>query len=52
MFELIGIRAVANQFIAEQLNTRFLTPGFFQAGETLARITVDAARRGAAHVQK
>ncbi len=40
VFELIGIRAVANQFIAEQLNTRFLTPGFFQPGETLARITV------------
>ena len=39
-FELIGIRAVANQFIAEQLNARFLTPGLFQPGETLARITV------------
>jgi hypothetical protein len=39
-FELVGIRAVANQFIAEQLNTRFLTPGLFQPGETLARITV------------
>jgi hypothetical protein len=39
-FELMGIRAVANQFIAEQLNTRFLTPGLFQPGETLARITV------------
>ena len=39
MFELTGIRAVANQFIAEQLNARFLTPGFFQPGETLARIT-------------
>jgi hypothetical protein len=38
-FELIGIRAVANQFIAEQLNARFQTPGNFQAGETLARIT-------------
>jgi hypothetical protein len=45
-FELIGIPAVANQFIAEQLNARFLTPGLFQAGETLARITVtlDAAQ--------
>ena len=39
-FELMGIRAVANQFIAEQLNTRFQTPGLFQAGETLARVTV------------
>jgi hypothetical protein len=40
MFELMGIRAVANQFIAEQLNARFMTPGLFQPGETLARITV------------
>jgi len=39
-FELIGIRAVANQFIADQLNARFATPGAFQAGETLARITM------------
>jgi hypothetical protein len=39
-FELMGIRAVANQFIADQLNQRFATPGLFQAGETLARITV------------
>lgn len=39
-FELIGIRAVANQFIADRLNARFATPGTFQAGETLARITV------------
>lgn len=39
-FDLIGIRAVANQFIADQLNARFATPGLFQAGETLARITV------------
>jgi hypothetical protein len=39
-FELMGIRAVANQFIADQLNERFATPGLFQAGETLARITV------------
>jgi len=39
IFELTGIRAVAKQFIAEQLNARFLTPGFFQPGETLARIT-------------
>ena len=39
-FELMGIRAVANQFIAEQLNTRFMTPGLFQPGETLARLTV------------
>lgn len=39
-FELIGIRAIANQFIADRLNERFATPGLFQAGETLARITV------------
>lgn len=39
-FELMDIRAVANQFIADQLNQRFATPGMFQAGETLARITV------------
>jgi hypothetical protein len=39
-FELMGIRAVANQFIADLLNERFATPGLFQAGETLARITV------------
>ena len=39
-FELMGIRAVANQFIADQLNERFATPGLFQAGETLARMTV------------
>jgi hypothetical protein len=39
-FELMGIRAVANQFIADQLNARFATPGLFQAGEVLARITV------------
>lgn len=40
VFELMGIRAVANQFIADQLNARFQTPGTFQAGETLARVTV------------
>jgi hypothetical protein len=39
-FELMGIRAVANQFIADQLNARFGTPGLIQAGETLARISV------------
>jgi hypothetical protein len=39
-FELMGIRAVANQFIADQLNARFAVPGMFQAGETLARVTV------------
>lgn len=39
-FELEGIRAVANQFIADQLNQRFATPGLFQAGETLARVSV------------
>lgn len=38
-FELMGIRAVANQFIADQLNSRFAT-STFQAGETLAKITV------------
>ncbi len=39
-FELMDIRAVANQFIADQLNTRFAAPGLFQPGEVLARITV------------
>ncbi len=39
-FELMGIRAIANQFIADQLNERFETPGTFQAGETFARVTV------------
>lgn len=39
-FELMGIRAIANQFIADQLNQRFATPGLFQAGETLARMTI------------
>jgi len=39
-FELMGIRAVATQFVADQLNARFETPGLFQAGETLARIAV------------
>jgi len=38
--ELIGIRAISSQFIADQLNARFDTPGTFQAGETLARISV------------
>jgi hypothetical protein len=38
-FELMGIRAVANQFIADQLNSRFAT-NQFQPGETLARLTV------------
>lgn len=44
-FELMGIRAVANQFIADQLNQRFSTPGLFQAGETLARVTVNLSAR-------
>jgi hypothetical protein len=39
-FELMGIRAIATQFIADELNARFSTPGTFQAGETLARISV------------
>jgi hypothetical protein len=38
--ELMGIRALATQFIAEQLNSRFGTPGMFQAGETFARLSV------------
>jgi hypothetical protein len=38
-FELMGIRAVASQFIADQLNSRFGTPGRFQAGETFARVS-------------
>lgn len=37
--ELMGIRAISTQFIADQLNTRFSTPGMFQAGETLARMS-------------
>ncbi len=40
-FELTGIRAVASQSIADQLNARFATPGLFQAGETFARISVN-----------
>lgn len=40
MFELMGIRAVATQFIADQLNSRFGAPGTFQAGETFARVSV------------
>jgi hypothetical protein len=40
VFELMGIRAVASQFIADQLNSRFGTPGMFQVGETFARVTV------------
>lgn len=39
-FELTGIRAVASQFIAEQINKRFQAPGLIQAGDTLARVTV------------
>ena len=39
VFELMGIRAVANQLIADRLNERFATD-VFQAGETFARITV------------
>lgn len=39
-FELMGIRAVANQSLADQLNARFQTPGLFQAGETFARVTL------------
>jgi hypothetical protein len=38
-FELMGIRAVASQLIADQLNSRFGGPGTFQAGETFARVT-------------
>jgi hypothetical protein len=39
-FELMGIRAISTQFIADQLNARFATPGLFQPGETLARMTL------------
>lgn len=38
--ESSGIRAIANQLVAAQLNERFATPGMFGAGETLARMTV------------
>ncbi len=44
-FELIGIRAISNQFIADQLNERFMAPGTFQAGETLALITVNLSAK-------
>lgn len=40
-FELMGIRAIATQFLADELNARFSTPGTFQAGETLARISLN-----------
>ncbi len=40
-FELMHIRAISSQAIADQLNQRFATPGLFQPGETLARITVN-----------
>jgi len=40
-FELMGIRAIATQFIADELNTRFSTPGTFKAGETFARISLN-----------
>ena len=39
-FELTGARVISNQFIADQLNTRFETPGTFQPGETLAKLSV------------
>lgn len=39
-FELMGIRAISTQFIADQLNARFATPGLFQPGETLVRMTL------------
>jgi hypothetical protein len=39
-FELMPIPVIANQFIADQLNQRFATPGMFQAGEVLARVSV------------
>lgn len=47
-FELMGIRAIANQFSADELNTRFATPGLFQAGETLARVSVNLHAAAAA----
>lgn len=40
VFELMGIKAISNRLVADHLNERFQTPGFFQAGETLARVTV------------
>ena len=39
--EMSGIRVISSQFIAEQLNERFSTPGTFQAGETLARMSIN-----------
>jgi hypothetical protein len=38
--ELLGIRAISNQLIADQLNARFAAPGMFQPGETLARMSI------------
>lgn len=38
-FELLQIPAIANQFLADQLNQRFAT-GTFQAGEVFARVTL------------
>jgi hypothetical protein len=43
-FELMGIRAIATQLIADRLNERFAT-NLFQAGETLARVTVILSAR-------
>lgn len=45
VFELTGIQALANQFIADRLNESFRTPGLFQAGETLARVTMTLRTR-------
>jgi hypothetical protein len=43
--EFMGLRVVANQFLADQLNERFATPGMFQAGETFARLTMNLDAR-------
>jgi hypothetical protein len=41
----MGLRVVANQFLADQLNERFATAGLFQAGETFARLTMNLSAR-------
>lgn len=40
VLEMSGIRALSNQFVADQLNDRLAFPGRFQAGETLARMAI------------
>ncbi|HEU5251895.1 MAG TPA: hypothetical protein VFU16_01035 [Solirubrobacterales bacterium] len=39
--EVMGVRAVSTQFMADQLNERLSAPGTFQAGETLALMSIN-----------